>query len=72
LSYNERLKFLRKGSNKTQKEISIAVNISERNYRRLEKGDVSPVIDTIIALSKYFGVSLDYLVGRTDNPAVNE
>ena len=28
--------------------------------------------DLLVALADYFGVSIDYLVGRTDNPEVNK
>ena len=64
----ERLKTLRKSSKSTQKTIAAAVGISEVSYQRFEYGTVRPSLDTLIALADYFDVSLDYLVGRSDDP----
>ena len=64
----ERLKALRKSSKSTQKTIAVAVGISEVSYQRFEYGTVRPSLDTLIALADYFDVSLDYLVGRSDDP----
>ena len=36
-----------------------------------EKGRASPEMKGLIGLADYFGVSIDYLVGRTDNPEIN-
>ena len=47
-------------------------NIPLRTYQRYEKGERDIPSLTLIALADFFGVSLDYLVGRTDNPEVNK
>jgi len=39
---------------------------------RDEIGERRPTYDMLIKLADYFDVSLDYLVGRTDNPNVNK
>lgn len=70
--FNERLKECRNKNNLMQKQISEFLNITTRNYQRYEAGVLEPNIDKLIALSNYFDVSLDYLVGRTDNPAINK
>ncbi len=44
------------------------LNITPRNYQRYETGEVDPPTSKTIFLADYFDVSLDYLVGRTDNP----
>jgi transcriptional regulator with XRE-family HTH domain len=64
----ERLKTLRSERKPTQKEIAEAVHITEVSYQRYEYGTVRPSLDTLIALADYFDVSLDYLVGRSNNP----
>lgn len=64
----ERLKLLRKDRGVTQKEIASSVGVSEVSYQRFEYGTVRPSLETLIALADYFGVSLDYLVGRSDDP----
>lgn len=34
----------------------------------LEKRNMSPSCDRITRIANYFGCSVDYLLGRTDNP----
>ncbi len=64
---SSRLKELRKNNKITQKQIANALELSERNYQYLEYGTVKPSYDTLLKLADYFDVSLDYLVGRTNN-----
>ena len=51
-----------------QKDIAKTVFLSLRSYQRYEYGERNPTSDILIKLADYFDVSLDYLVGRTDNP----
>ena len=39
-----------------------------RVYQYYESGDRKPVLENLIILADFFGVSIDYLVGRTDTP----
>lgn len=66
--FDLRLKELRKTHKITQKQLANNINLSERNYQSLEYGNIKPSYETLIKLADYFDVSLDYLVGRTDNP----
>lgn len=68
--FSERLIGLRKSKSITQKQLAQLVCISERNYQRLEANN-SPKLENLIKLADYFDVSIDYLVGRTDNPEIN-
>lgn len=63
-----RLKLCRKQTNVTQKALSDYLEISERAYQHYELGTREPSFDTAIKLADYFDVSLDYLVGRSDDP----
>lgn len=63
------LKRFRKEFKITQKQAAAASNVSERNYQDYEYGKVVPSATVLIALADYFDVSLDYLVGRSDDPA---
>jgi len=38
---------------------------------RWKNGVVMPSVENLIKLADYFGVSTDYLLGRTDKPEVN-
>ena len=67
-NFIERLKLLRAEKQVTQKEVAAALQMTERSYQRIEAAEVKPSFDTLIALADYFDVSLDYLVGRSDNP----
>lgn len=71
-TFIERLKICRKSCHKTQKDVAQFLQISERAYQHYELGDREPSNETLTALAKYFNVSIDYLVGRTDNPNVND
>ena len=64
----ERIKTLRIDKKVTQKEIAEEIGVSPVSVQRFEYGSVRPSLDTIIALADYFNVSLDYLVGRSDDP----
>lgn len=65
---SERLQLLKTEKNLLQKEIAKAVNISLRSYQRYESGERKPDSDVLIKLSNYFNVSVDYLLGLSDNP----
>lgn len=69
---SERLIQLQQERNVLKKEIANAVGVSIMGYYRYENGERSPNADILIKLADYFDVSLDYLVGRTDNPEVNK
>lgn len=45
--------------------------MSQNTISRYETGTREPSNDDLIAIADYFDVSIDYLVGRTDNPEVN-
>lgn len=52
----------------TQKQVADGIGIAEQAYQRYEYGRTIPSALVLIALADYFDVSLDYLVGRSDNP----
>lgn len=71
MTFPERLMFLQQSRNLDKKDVFSSCGISRVSYYRYESGERLPTLDVLIALADYFGVSIDYLVGRTDNPAVN-
>lgn len=62
-----RIKELRLNKKVTQKEIAEGIGVSSVSIQRFEYGSVRPSLDTLLALADYFDVSLDYLVGRSNN-----
>ena len=50
----------------SQREIAKLMNVSQGTYNNWENGRTQPSIEQLIALSKLFSVSVDYLLGNTD------
>lgn len=69
MSFSDRLKELRLSRNLTQKQVYEAVKMSAIGYQRYEYGEREPSFSKLLALADYFDVSLDYLAGRSDDPA---
>ena len=61
----ERLRLLRKEKVKKQKEIAELLKMTLRNYQRIEHGEINIPSLTLCALADYFGVTTDYLLGRS-------
>ena len=68
LKFSNRLKQLRKEKNLKQSDMAELLELTTRHYQQIEYGKVNIPTLTLIALADYFDVSLDYLVGRTNNP----
>lgn len=64
--FSQRLKEIRKASGKKQREVAEFLNIKLRTYQGYEMQETEPSIQKLIALADCFDVTLDYLVGRTD------
>lgn len=69
---HERLVNLRKTHGYTQQRVAEALGISRGAYANYEIGTREPDAETLSALAELYGVSVDYLVGRTDNPTPAE
>lgn len=72
MNFSMRLKNLRVERNLTQKQVYEAIGLSSLGYQRYEYGQREPAFQKLLALADFFNVSIDYLVGRTDNPEVNK
>ncbi len=66
MTLNERVRMLRKERGETQVQVAVTVGITERQYQSLEAGTSFPNFHNLCALADHFGVSLDYLAGRSD------
>ncbi len=67
----KRLKALREGRRIYQREMAEQLGLSFRGYQGYETNQTEPKLATLIAIADYYHVSIDYLVGRTDNPNIN-
>ena len=63
----QRIQDLRNDADLSQKQISEILHISQRSYSHYETGSRNNPIEMLIRLADYYDISLDYLVGRTDN-----
>lgn len=62
----QRLEDLRIDSDRTQADIANFLGCQREVYRRYEKGTRQIPVDMLIELSKLYNVSIDYLVGLTN------
>ena len=65
--FKERLKELRLERNISQQDLGKIVNASKMAVSHWEKGHSEPSISQLIILSDFFEVSVDYLIGKSDN-----
>ena len=70
--FSERIKELRFQNGMTQDDVGKIIGVKRTSIYTYEKGLNYPEVRGLITLADYFGVSLDYLVGRTDNPEINK
>lgn len=67
-----RIRDLREDRDKTQKELAQALNCSQQVYSNYELGQRDIPTDILIKLSKYYSVSVDYILGISNNPKIQE
>ncbi|WP_051350727.1 helix-turn-helix domain-containing protein [Caloramator sp. ALD01] len=66
--FGSRLKMLREEKGLKQKDLAKIIGISDRTIGMYEQGRREPDFETLIKIADHFGVTTDYLLGRTDNP----
>ncbi len=64
--FGVRLKALRKERRIYQREMAELLKVTLRHYQKIEKGEINIPTVTLCTLADYFGVSTDYLLGRTE------
>ncbi len=60
------LKAVRKSRNLNQQKVAMDLNISREALSHYENGKREPSLDMLRKLSKYFNVSIDYLINGED------
>lgn len=66
-----RLKELRKSHGISQLKMAMDLNMAQNTISRYETEAREADYKTLILFADYFNISIDYLLGRTDNPEVN-
>lgn len=67
MSLGKKIKELRESNNKTQLDVSKYLGVTYQTIYKYEKDIAIPPADAIVKLAEYFGVTTDYLLGRTEN-----
>jgi transcriptional regulator with XRE-family HTH domain len=63
-----RLKDLREDRDLKQSQITEILNIKQNTYSQYENGQRQIPFDSLITLSKFYNVSIGYILGVSDNP----
>ena len=66
----KRIRDLREDSDLTQKDMAKALNCSQQVYSNYELGQRDIPTDILIKLSRFYNVSVDYILGISDIPKI--
>lgn len=69
MAYYPRLKDLREDKDMSQKKIAELLFITQQQYSLYEKGYRDIPTTALISLADFYKTSVDYILGRTDNPS---
>lgn len=67
MDFNERLKELRFAKGLSQQELADRLNVSKSAVSLWELGTRTPTVEGMQSIARYFGVTVDYLTGNTNN-----
>lgn len=67
-----RIRNLREDKDLTQTQMGKILSCSQRVYSNYERGDIDIPTPTLSKIADFHNVSVDYLLGRTDNPVLNK
>ena len=67
-----RIRDLREDNDITQKEMAKILSCSQQVYSNYELGQRDIPTDILIKLSAYYNVSVDYILGISDNPKIKK
>ena len=63
----DRIRGLREDADLTQEQVGEAINVPQRTYAYYESGQRMVPLPVLCALADFYGVSVDYILGRTNN-----
>lgn len=71
IKYYPRLRELRNAAGLNQTEIAALLKMQQNQYSRYERGDRELPMHLFVILARHYNVSLDYMVGISDNRELN-
>lgn len=72
MAYYRRIREMREDHDMTQKDVAERLGMKQPQYFRYEQGFRDVPTDILIRLAEMYDVSIDYLLGRTNNPKMNQ
>lgn len=70
--FSKRLKLLREERKISQAELGKALNITQQTVNHYETGKRKPDQDMLESIADYFNVSIDWILGRSDDPKLRQ
>ena len=70
--YFRRLRDLREDRDLKQTDVAALLGIRQTVYSRYERGYQNLPLENLLALADYYGVSTDYILGRTNDPTIQK
>ncbi len=67
-----RIRNLREDMDMNQTQIAKMLGMSQTGYSKYETGENDIPTDILIKLSQFYNVSVDYMLGITDNPKIQK
>ena len=67
-----RIRDLREDKDMNQTQIATYLGMSQTGYSKYETGERDVPTSILIKLADYYGVSVDYILGRTNNKKINK
>lgn len=71
MEFEERLVYLRNKRDISQYEVAAKLNVDRSRYCKWEQGKSRPSYEMLTQIADFFGVTTDYLLGRTDRPEIH-
>lgn len=68
----ENLRIIRDKRNINQLKLALEIGVTQESISKYENDTTFPSKDILIKLANYLNCSIDYLLGRTDNPNLNK
>lgn len=72
MHYHEKIKELREDNDKTQAEIAEVIGTSQSYYAQYERGARSSPFERVAQIAEIYGVSLDWIAGRSNQKYLAE